>query len=180
MHRVFIAIPIGGKLQKEVKKFQKNYGHMPVRWLKMDDIHVTVIPPFEVKDIRPLKKKFLALKGNLKSSQICKEQNLKYRMAGFGPDPKHPHLIWVEGTAPDALSKLQKELAKALSLKLEPREFKLHTTLARFSASSYKDFPQKMIREKVDWTDSPGTLRLIESELLKSGVKYKTLAEIKL
>ncbi|MBT6069341.1 RNA 2',3'-cyclic phosphodiesterase [Candidatus Peregrinibacteria bacterium] len=178
MHRIFIALPISDKLKKKVVKFQKQYSHLPVRWLDPNDVHITIVPPWEESDTKDLKKKFKALEGKLESVKNIKTLNLSYHIAKFGPDAKRPRLIWAEGKATAELPALKKELTKVFGLKEDKRPFKLHLTLARFSPHDFKEFPQKRIREKLEWKDKSNSIQLIESKLTKEGAKYKTLAEI--
>ncbi len=179
MHRVFIALPISEKLKKKVLKFQKDYSALPVRWLQPDNVHITIVPPWEVKDTKDLKKVFKEFEGNIKCLKDLSSIDIKYKLIRFGPDPKRPRLIWAEGNSLEILPKLKKELTKKLGLELEKRPFKLHITLARFSQSDFKDFPQKRIRQTTNWTDSINSICLLESKLTKQGARYKKLAEIK-
>jgi 2'-5' RNA ligase len=87
--RVFIGIKIGEELQKKILEWEKYYKNLPVRWLAPENLHITLIPPWEENIIEKAK-------GKLESIKKGKFE-IVFDKISFGPDSRYPRLIWAEG-----------------------------------------------------------------------------------
>src|SRR3990170_79454 len=128
MLRVFLGIKISQELYKRIKKLTEKYKNLPVRWIDEKSSHLTLVPPWNIqsnevdkiiKELKTVQRKFHPFK-------------LKFSQISYGPDPKHPRLIWVMGMASKEMIELKRSASLALGRKEEKREFIPHLTLARF------------------------------------------------
>ncbi|QQG45267.1 MAG: hypothetical protein HYW89_04710 [Candidatus Sungiibacteriota bacterium] len=94
--RVFIAIPVPENMKKKAGEWQKKHADLKVRWIKPENLHITVIPPwyvdenqlYEVARLLPF-----TLKG-LESFPILFSKVL------LGPPGQQSRLLWAEGITP--------------------------------------------------------------------------------
>lgn len=166
--RIFIGAKPSAKLVEQVLAWQKNWQTLPVRWLTEDQFHITVVPPWNERNIDELK--------NLLKPQTLAPIPIHFAKVSFGPSPLAPRLVWAEGPALAELVTLKDSLEKTLGLEPMRRAFTLHLTLARFRPEDFVNFPVKHLEEQVDWQDSISSFALIESFLKPDGVEYQTLA----
>lgn len=172
MSRVFIGIPVGDEIKREILKWQKDYAILPVRWLEDKNLHVTLVPPWQEKDVPTTLKKLESLKNRF--GKI----NLEFENVSFGTDNRSPRLIWATGTAPVGLLDLTKEIYKALRFQVPERKLKLHTTMARFRPEDFPKFPIKKIDEKINWEMTAFKIILYKSKLRAVGADYIPLGEV--
>lgn len=173
MKRVFIALSISQKTQAKVLEVKENFPSLPVRWLDLKNLHITLLPPWNEKEIEVLKEKFVSL-----SLPFPRLQPLRFHTVSFGPNSFQPRLIWAKGTNSSELLSLKTFLEIALEQKAERRDFMLHLTLARFRPESFLSFPFRKLYEKIDWEEIVPSLVLFESRLTPKGANYLKLAEL--
>jgi 2'-5' RNA ligase len=170
MRRLFVAIAISDKIKEEMQKFRKEMADLPVRWLALNDLHITLVPPFYAVNVDIVKKQLRRVKYD-KFCRIC------FQNISFGPNSRQPRLIWACGEAPKALLKIKKQVDRVFSIK-EKRNFKLHLTLARFKISDYKLFAKKKIYKEIYWEQVVEKIVLMESFLNNKEARYEVLDEI--
>lgn len=178
--RVFVAIPIPEKIKKEVGQWQRAHGALPVRWLKPENLHITIVPPWYVDEDQ--------LYTVTKTWQTVKDLApfpIKFTQVLFGPPGQPPRLVWAEGETPKEFVKLKERLEEALLenektgfFKKEKRPAKLHLTLARFRPGSIKKLPH--LGGAVDWRFDVDSVNLMESILKRTGAEYTTLQHVSL
>lgn len=169
--RVFIAIPVPGDIKKEIAVWQKRHSHIPIRWIKEDNLHITVVPPWYVTDDE-IRSVVIALKGavlGLVSFSAIFEKIL------FGPPNQPARLIWAEGETPEEFAELKMRLENTLTsfIKKEKRQPKLHLTIARFRSGSIDPLPE--LNGKIDWKFEVNSIVLMESKLKRTGAEYAAL-----
>lgn len=172
--RVFIALPISVQLQKKIAIFEKDWQHLPVRFLEGKNLHITLIPPWYVDDVNEV---INLLKSN---KNLVDPFKIAFEEITFGPDFKKPRLIWAQGVTPQEIIFLKTQLKKILKKKREMRNFLLHLTLARFKPQDFSSFPVKTLKEKVSWQEQIRSFVLMESHLTRTGASYEVLLEIPL
>lgn len=172
--RIFVALPISEKLQKEVEKFQELYPDLKVRWLDGKNFHITLIPPWEEKNIDKIKS-ILKLSEN-KTGPIVTD----FIRVFFGPNLYNPRLIWAIGKAPEQIIKLKKDLENMLKMPSERNDFLLHLTLARFKPENFQFFPIKKIDDKINWKEIFNEFVIMQSHLSLNGADYEVLEKYKL
>lgn len=172
--RVFVGIKICEKLQEEILRWEEPWQQkLPVRWLASQNLHITLIPPWYEESLEPIKKTLRTIVGKVHPCQI------RFEQISFGPDLKHPRLIWAAGQTPLEILKLKKLLEEILNQTSGKREFDLHLTLARFQPKNFASLPIKSLNEKVDWQQTVDSVSLFEAHLFPTGAEYETILEIR-
>lgn len=175
--RIFIALKIPLEIRKKLYQVQKKYRKLNVRWTPLENIHLT-----------------LAFLGNIwpeeitKTSNIVEEVGERYEpfklqtiKACAGPNPKNPHLIWVELKENNNLAHLVEDLRQEIPyghLKDEKpkRVFHPHITIARNRGEG--SIPK--IACPLDLKFKAETINIMKSELKPNGAKYSLVGKIKL
>ncbi len=170
MKRVFLALRIPYQLQLEIKKWRDDFSCLPVRWVPLSNIHITILPPWQTskEQIEELQKQLKILASNISAF------NLHFYNISYGPNLKNPRLIWVRGNLNNQLINLKEKAEKIFNQHIN-RSFLPHLTLARFKTYHFSSFPIKSLNEKINWTASFSFIELIESILLPTGAKYITI-----
>jgi 2'-5' RNA ligase len=173
--RVFIGIPISEQLQGDITQFNDEFlkGY-PVRKIKPKNLHITLVPPWHIGNAQGVLDKFSSVTEKVKPFDI------KFNEVSFGPNPKRPRLVWASGATPYEILQLKKYLEEVLNKQPEKRDFKLHLTIARFRYQDYKNFPDRNLRSKVNWTMKVESFCLYESKLLRSGAEYEVIRRLNL
>ncbi len=168
--RVFIGAKPSSALADLARQFEQNWQNLPVRWLLPEQLHITIVPPWNERNAEEVKTILKPNTYNLKPVQV------QITKVSFGPSPLAPRLIWAEGPAPAEMVALKDKLEQTLGLAPMRRPFTLHLTLARFRPEDFTTFPLHHLEEQVDWQDTLASFSLIESFLKPDGVDYETLA----
>ncbi len=174
MKRIFIAIKISLEIQKKADEWKAGLRALPVRWIPEENLHITLIPPWEEENIEEIISKAEKIRGKINPFAI------EFQKITYGPNSNNPRLIWACGDAVKNLVRLKNEIAKLLGAEQSNREFKPHLTLARFRPENYFNFPIKNLNEHISWKEKVGSICLMESILKSEGAEYKILKTIKL
>ncbi len=184
-HRIFIALNISNNLKSKIdklkKKFKENFTvtFNKIRWLKNENLHITLIPPFYVSetDFQNLIKILEEVVSRFPSFDV------NFHNVSYGPYLFNPRLIWITAKATKEISILKNALidimAKSGFLKKSDlrlrRDFLPHLTIARFKQPDFKYFNVKKIDEKFEFKERLNEVILFESILKKEGAEYKIL-----
>ena len=114
-HRIFIAINLPEEIKKRLTFYQSNWPELPCRWIKKENLHLTLVflgylTDKELLDVLKITKEVASRNQSFSINliKIC-----------YGPPKKMPpRMIWVEGEKSKELGKLQKDLENSLK-KLE-------------------------------------------------------------
>ncbi len=168
--RIFIAIKASENIINFVQKVKNKIG-LDVRWLPPENLHLTIIPPWEEK-----KEAIEKLICKLSEINVPKTK-ITFEKVSFGPDEKFPRLIWMTAKPSKELGLLKIDLEKKLGIRTEKRDFIPHITIARFNEKNFHSFEQKKlilaIEEKMDISN----FSLIQSTLTNKGAFYSTLSD---
>jgi 2'-5' RNA ligase len=164
-----------GTVSRELKK-----STLPVRWVKVENIHLTIVFIGSVNEdtIDDIKEK---VHGVVKSSFV-----FKTRLNGVGvfPNLRRPRVIWVGlNGETERLSRFRDELQaelKVLGIREERRPFRPHLTIGRFKGIVDRDEELKWILDKYHdiRTDLHylNELILFKSDLKPDGPIYTKMA----
>lgn len=167
--RIFVGIKISSGLQEKIVAWQKSFLELPIQWIHPEDWHLTLIPPWGEKNIEGVKNVLEAGVAEIQSFEIEFEKIL------FGPNPKKPRLIWLEGPSSKKLTTLEKSILTAFD-KEGQRPLRPHVTIARFKSWQFKDFPIQALDEKFVWKEGVQSVVLFESlPKPENNIKYKVL-----
>lgn len=176
--RVFIAIKPPPEVLEEIINYQKKYlNHPAFRLVEKENIHLTLIFLGYIKTEEVYKIKEICEKISQNHSAFL----LNFYLFDYGPNPKNPRLVWLEGETKKEILSLKSELEDELEknkikFDKEERDFKAHITIARIR----KDF--KGILPKRDEINLKTSLKfiadsfiLMESQLAPQGAQYREL-----
>ncbi len=182
--RAFIAIDMSDEIRRgldhvavEVKKRLKD---VPVRWVPVENIHLTLkfLGDVSVNNVEMLKK--------IMAGEAARHSGFEISVGELGafPSTRRPRVIWVKVEAPPALNNLQagieNETAR-LGYPREERPFSPHLTLGRVarnaSPADIRRIGDSLEAYKVGslGTASVKMVNLYRSDLGPGGAVYKCL-----
>ena len=179
-HRIFIAINLPEEIKEKLKNFQSKWPELPVRWVKKENLHIT-----------------LAFLGYLSDEELVKVCQITKEVAQghesfsinltkiiYGPPKKMPpRMVWAEGEKSRGLAELQIDLENSLtgsriSFEPEKREFKPHITLGRIRQWEFRQIePEERpnVDEDISLNFEVNSIEVMESHLKRRGAEYAVL-----
>ena len=184
MLRAFIAIELPVELQKAISRstgqLQKSAGKSGVRWVLVENIHLTL--KF-LGEVSPSQVDLLQQMLTIEAHQYSRFQ-ISIRQLGAFPNSRRPRVIWLGVDAPPELASLQRgiELAAAkLGYPPEEHAFSPHLTLGRVrenaSATEVTGLCAALESIKIDTLGMAqvDAIHLFKSDLLPNGAIYSKL-----
>lgn len=186
-HRIFIAINFPERIKNELEIFQEKFSELPARWVKKENLHITLAFLGYVRD-EDLPKIIEITKEVAKRHQPFSINLIKIC---YGPPKvKPPRMIWVIGERSIELGNLQNDLKNSLmALSIpqleeeEGRGFIPHITLARVRKWEFKQMePEERpeIDEDINLNFEVKSIEVMESHLKRGGAKYEILESVSL
>ncbi|HHE07971.1 MAG TPA: RNA 2',3'-cyclic phosphodiesterase [Chlorobaculum parvum] len=173
--RVFVALPAGRDLAELVGRFRRAHAGLKVRWVKPENLHLTMVPPWPCTDVEAVCRAL----GDEAARQSS--FNLSFERVSFGPDKRRARLIWATGNASDDMPEFAWQLHAATGAPGEPRSsFLLHLTIARLNSRDHVAMGSAKLREPVEWRCTLDALCLYESILKPRGAEYRELCRFPL
>lgn len=161
MTRIFIGIKASESLQSKISKWQEKNKKLRVRFIKPENLHITLIPPWYEENLelpKTLLPQFNFKKFNITFDEIY--VNLKNKV------------IWVESSKPPkSIFELSRHLSSVFPKK-DKREFKAHMTIARFKDNLLLE---NLKFKKINWKEKVSKITLFESILGRKEANYKIL-----
>ena len=183
--RIFIAINLPENIKKELIKYQEQWLDLPVKWVKPDNLHITLvfigsIRDEELSEVCKITKEAVSENSSfsINLNRIC-----------YAPPKKIPsRMIWAGGERIKELADLKDDLEKSLihtGMKFvsEDRNFKPHITLGRIRQWEWRQIePEEIpeINEEISLNFPVNSIEIIESQLSPKGSKYTILESVKL
>jgi len=165
--RVFVGLPISGKLRQEISCWESGFDTLAVRWLLPKNLHLTIIPPWYEENLENILERIKSVKA--------KPFEINLVRVSYGPNKHQPRLVWAQGPVPGGLLRLKDALENALQKDSLIKDYLLHLTLARFPAKRFSEFKIKTLEEKVSWKEKIDSFVLYESHLQRGGANYQEL-----
>lgn len=169
-HRVFIAVALSEDLKQKIVDWEQS-ADLPVRWIIPENLHITLLPPWQETDLKNTIKLFKGLEKLPKVDLAC--LNISY-----GPDPQDPRLIWINCEPSPALETIKNQIESIFPSPRENRKYIPHITLARFPHRKQKRLLESPLDVPFSWEEQIKSIQLIESKLLPEGAKYQILETI--
>ncbi len=165
-------MPAGPELREKIERFRGARSSLPVRWVPVENLHVTLVPPWRCDDEEAVCAK---LRKRL-AGRACLEA--RFSTIAVGPSRCRASLIWVSGGAHEAIGELGRILSSLAANRTdaEERDFLLHVTLARLKRGT----SPRLRPETVDWRCTFDRVRLYESIPHPEGARYETICEVAL
>ena len=193
-HRIFIAVnlPEGIKkkllsCQEEIESLftqsQSEFGGSDssvVRWVKKDNLHLTLIFIGYVSD-QEVETTCGAVR---KITQRYSPFSLGFNIINYGPPKKMPpRMIWASGEKVKELSDLKNDLEKSLGdsgvrFEAESREFRPHVTLGRIRTWEWQKIePEErpQVEQEIFLSFEVKSIEVMESQLKREGAEYTIL-----
>jgi 2'-5' RNA ligase len=184
--RIFIAINLPEEIKEEFERFKKRFSGLPAKWVKKENLHLTLAFLGYVKEENL--SKIIETTKNVASKQA--PFSLKIIKISYGP-PKifPPKMVWAIGEESENLKKLQENLKNALlkmkipQLEEEERGFIPHITLSRIRKWEFKQMePEERpeIDEDLNFSFEVKSIEIMESHLKRGGAEYTVLESVPL
>jgi 2'-5' RNA ligase len=180
--RSFLAFELPSQIREQIEEISRELrqSSLPVRWVRTENIHLTVIFLGSVGEdiIDDIKEKVGVIAERFSAVKIS------LNGVGVFPNWRRPRVFWVglDGEI-ENLSNLRNELQaelKALGFKPEKRAFRPHLTLGRFKSSLERDEELKWILDRFHDINSDAhylsELILFKSDLKPGGPLYTRMA----
>ena len=175
--RAFIAFPLPEMIKIQISDIQERLksDHLPVRWVRPENIHLTLKFLGEIST-----SSIDVITGAIRETVLgCRPLMLVTKGIGVFPGIKKPRVLWI-GTSGDIkpLLKIQGSLESNLEKQgfaREKRPFKSHLTLGRFKGQIPIEKLSGILRFYSDFSSEPFEAReliLYRSELRPSGAIY--------
>jgi 2'-5' RNA ligase len=171
--RVFIGIPAEEELRRQVQEFRKRYSGLHVRWMKPENLHLTVIPPWMCE------KPEAACIALREAAGLFPATDARFTLVTPGPLVTNPRLLWAIGEASPFFDSLRGELCARIPLERDQEHsFLLHLTIARVRREEGNVLARMQFRVSVEWNACIRKISLYESILKPAGAEYRVLCEI--
>ena len=89
--RIFVAIDLPAELKQKVAETIKQWHWLPIRWLKPENWHITVIPPVYLDDAG-----IKVLSDLLRTRRLVKEFRIEFKRAALAPPGVQERMIWLD------------------------------------------------------------------------------------
>ena len=178
-HRVFIAINLPKDIKEQLLSQQKRLTDLPTRWVKEDNLHITLI--------------FLGYFKDEEVAEICKITSkvaqettpflIKLNGICYGPPEKMPpRMVWITGEKSQELANLKDNLERELletpnhnNLRTKARAFSPHITLGRIRQWEWQKIePEERpeVEKELSLTFETQSIEVMESRLKRGGAEY--------
>ncbi len=172
--RIFIAINLSEKIRDELLACQNEMSELPVKWVKKDNLHIT-----------------LSFIGNANDNQILKVSEIIENIANkhcsfcvnlfqisYGPKNVFPpRMIWAIIEDNNKLREINKNLEKSLNVK-NNNIFSPHITLGRINQWQYKRIDpeeRQEVNQDIFLSFKAKSIDIMESKFSPRGAKYNIL-----
>ncbi len=181
--RIFVAIDLPARIKSQVGGVIKQWHWLPIRWLKPENWHITLVPPVYFEDGESE-----LLKEVLSQGRLGKKFTVGFSRIVLAPPGEKSRMIWLEGETPPELVKLKRKIATAWlaeprlpRFEEESRPLELHVTLARFEPDDLREIEEKTkVLGEVKFEFGAGEISVMESCLHREGREYKTIGVLSL
>jgi 2'-5' RNA ligase len=186
--RLFVALEIPSAVRdnlaaflSEMRALTEKLGERRVRWVRPENLHVTLKFIGEVADT-----KLADIRTALSSVPSVAPIDVRFRGLGFFPNENRPTVLWAGLDASPHLSTFAGDIDGALTamgIAREKRAFVPHLTLARFAAPFLHEKLRAAIQkngERAFGSFQASEFHLIESKLKPSGAEYTSLTSFRL
>jgi 2'-5' RNA ligase len=168
--RVFIGVKVAPEIAQELARLARSLERFSVRLVPTDDIHLTLVPPWNEASIPTAVEKLRAVTDRFGAFALM------FRHLAYGPQPKRPHLLWAECAVADDVILLRAALLQSFG-QSDDRPFRPHVTLARIRGNGSAIARRLPIDQELSFTQKVGSIELFQSPAPdESG--YKVLASL--
>ncbi len=127
--RVFLGIKMTEDVVTRCKTIQRALRDLPVRFVAPENIHLTLVPPWNMEDQALVEEKLAIVASQIHHFPL----NLVHLTTWPMDRRRYPRLVWIECTPIKALCLLRNALLESFSKETLERDFLPHITIARFN-----------------------------------------------
>ncbi len=182
--RAFIAADLTPAVREAVaqvsRNLQQKLAGLPLRWVAPENMHLTL------KFLGDVSARNLRLLEEMLAGEARQHTAFEFGVGTLGafPNPRHPRVLWVGVSGPDALQRLHAGIENAMARLGYPREqrpYQPHLTLARVArnapAAVIRQISQVLRQETVGYLGSVRVeaIHLYRSDLSPQGPRYTRL-----
>jgi 2'-5' RNA ligase len=154
--RVFVGLAVAPEIARKLVELAACLEGPSVRLVAPADVHLTVVPPWREASVpTAVEKLHLA-------ARACGALWLTFRHIGYGPEPAHPRMLWVDCTASEDIATLRASLLQAFG-QTDERPFRPHVTLARIRGNGRRIARRHPIDQELSFTQRIETVELFQS-----------------
>jgi 2'-5' RNA ligase len=164
MQRVFIGVKVSPLLQAEVIAWQDEHRSLDVNWIPPEDLHMTLVPPWEEDDIDDV------LDRMERAAKTLRPFELTFQRVSSGPTAFSPWLLWATAEKTRACAELYERFRAAFAVE-DHRPFTPHVTVARFERGAVST----ELSEAINWKETATNVTLFTSP--GGGTGYVMLGE---
>ncbi len=183
--RSFIAVDLpvalNNALEKASNQLQEELSGGPVRWVPVNNIHLTL------KFLGDVSEKNIPVFETILKTEAANHRVFEISVGGFGvfPNAARPRVLWVGVEAPDELMSLQRRIdmeTARLGYAPEQRAFNPHLTLGRVSRNATPSQVRKasavLKKHKIAFLGAARieTVTLYRSDLSPDGAVYSKIS----
>jgi len=170
--RIFVALKIAPSIARDLAEMARELERLPVHLNAPNDIHLTLVPPWNETSIPTAIAKLRGV------TEKVSPFNLAFVHLNYGPQARHPRLLWVECTASRELMELHAALVLAFGQN-DDRPFHPHVTLARLRGNGTAIARKRPIDRPLAFVQWAETVELMQSPR-PSEAGYRMLASLQL
>ncbi len=170
--RVFVGVKIAPTIARQLAQFAAVLKRPFVRPVAPADIHLTLVPPWNVTSLPDTVAKLSSVVAEFGAFPLL------FQHVSYAPQPKRPRLLWAECAASDEISALRSALLHTLG-QTDDRPFLPHVTLARIRGDATAIARRHHIDQQVSLTQRVETIELFQSPL-PGASGYQVLASLRL
>jgi 2'-5' RNA ligase len=178
--RLFVAATLPAKIREALAKIQEDFKEFPARWVKKENLHITVVFIGEIKDPHCVKKISRAL---MRSAEKSKKIHLETSGTALFPNEHKARVLAVNlAGETEALQMLAEEIKQRLreeKINFDEKILHPHITIARLKRVHPRR--RRKIRQGAAEYEAPresfevDQIALMESELTAANPVYKTI-----
>jgi 2'-5' RNA ligase len=154
--RIFVGSKIAPEIARELARIAQQLEHFDIRPVATDDIHLTLVPPWEDASPPDAIEKLGAIAARFDAFVLTIEH------VGYGPNPRRPRLLWADCAATDQIATLRAALLRACG-QSDERPFHPHVTLARIRGNGFAIARRHPIDQELSLTQRIESIELFQS-----------------
>jgi 2'-5' RNA ligase len=154
--RIFIGLKIAAPIAQELAQYAHRLERAPSRFVPCDDIHLTLVPPWNENSIGDVIERLRATSSRLEPFPLA------FTRLSYWPNHRRARLLCVECVPSPELAALQSALLDVFG-QTNDRPFKPHVTLARLKRGAKAASARSALDEDLALEQSIDTVELFQS-----------------
>jgi 2'-5' RNA ligase len=165
--RIFVGVPVDAQNVTTMVREHPLLADLPVRWIRDEDLHITILAPWNTSTVDAAVEKFTHLPQRSAFPLFFHTVETVPRSI--------PRVLWVQSHPSYSIITLKQDLERLFGVVTENRPFLPHITLARFIDGRQSNYVNP-IHEPFSWAVSVDRVALYQSHTSSNGAYYEQLA----